>query len=127
MLKALVVLEIADTKLRQVKDQVRARLGKLNACATQSDWSDMPAEIPSHRTQAPFPLLDRHVTSAYNLSLSRTFCQLLNATLAPTTRRSRREHDVHIGREWMNTISNDIGAFPFSSSRLYADSITGSA
>jgi len=32
MLKALVVLGIADATLRQVKDQVRARLRKLNVC-----------------------------------------------------------------------------------------------
>ena len=54
MLKAIVVLGIADATLRQVKDQVRARLRELNACATRSDWSDVHAEIPTRRTQAPF-------------------------------------------------------------------------
>ena len=41
--------------------------------------------------------------------------------------RSKREHDGRIGREWIKAVSDDIGAFPFSSSRLCANSITGFA
>jgi len=119
---------------------VRAQSKKSNACATQSDWSDVPAEIPSwilgtppvsqppslHYLLVAYLRLLR-VGNAFFFSLSSVLFKPANKIPATPKRRRKREEIIEIGGGWSNAVSDDIGAFAFSSSRLYADSITGAA
>ena len=89
---------------------VRARLKKLNACATRSDWSDVHAEIPSRILGTPpvsQPPSLRYLLVAYLrlLRVGNSFLFFLSSVLlkptnkirATPTRRRKREQDVKVG------------------------------